>query len=156
LCVDGTNISNEPTRALLDFLRDRLDPQATVVGQIYNVAMLPVSGRGLTGAPEPHESEFVVIAQRAIAAAAYRDATLERRLTEAVYVSRFRRPHSVSRTGSQCCGACPQAVHPRLVHAIEPDRPLELTQRIVEAESTERRRDVSRKPVADGCRAAPR
>ena len=153
LCVDGTNISNEPTRALLDFLRDRLEPQATVL-HIYNVAMLPVSGRGLTGAPEPHESELIVIAQRAMQLQRYRDATLERRLTELYTKSIPGDRILYPAPDPNAAEPAPKQYIRAWVHAIEPDRPLELTQRIVEAESTERRRDVITETVADGCRAA--
>ncbi|HYU29853.1 MAG TPA: patatin-like phospholipase family protein [Gemmatimonadales bacterium] len=153
LCVDGTNISNEPTRALLDFLRERLEPQATVL-HIYNVAALPVSGRGLTGAPEPHESELVVIAQRAMQLQRYRDATLERRLTELYTKSIPGDRILYPAPDPDSAEPAPKQYVRAWVHAIEPDRPLELTQRIFEAESTERRRDLITETVADGCRAA--
>jgi predicted acylesterase/phospholipase RssA len=153
LCVDGTNISNEPTRALLDFLRDRLDPQATVL-HIYNVAALPVSSQGLTGAPEPHESELVVIAQRALQLQRYRDATLERRLTELYTKSIPGDRILYPAVDPNSAEPAPKQYIRAWVHAIEPERPLELTQRIFEAESTELRRDLITESVADGCRAA--
>ncbi len=153
LCVDGTNIAREPIRALLDFLRDRLDPQATVL-HIYNVAALPVSNQGLGGAPEPHESELVVIAQRALQLQRFRDATLERRLTE-LYTKSIPGSRIIYPVADPNAPETEPKQYIRAwVHGIEPDRPLGLTQRVFEAPSTEERRRLITETVADGCRAA--
>ena len=153
LCVDGTNVAQEPTRALLDFLRDRLNPQATVL-HVYNVSALPVNNQGLTGDLEPHESELVMIARRAMQLQRYRDATLERRLTELYTKSIPGRRILYPAVDPAAPGPKPKQYIRAWVHTVEPEKPLELTQRLVEAESTERRRTLIAEAVADGCRAA--
>jgi predicted acylesterase/phospholipase RssA len=151
--VDGTNVANEPTRALLDYLRDRLNPEARVV-HVYTVAPLPVTQGGLGGKPAAHGTQLVDVIRRALQLQRYRDATLERRLTELYsktipgekVLYPYIPPGSTQQPPKQFIRAW--------VHAIEPDTPLGVTQRILDAESNERRRDIIDQTVADGCRAA--
>ena len=153
LYVDGTNIANEPTRALMNFLRDRLNPDASVV-HVYAVAPLPVSQPQLGVARTPHQTGLVDVVQRALQLQRYRDATLERRLTE-LYTKAIPVDKVLYPAAAQDSAGAPRKQYVRAwVHPIEPDRPLALNKRILEAESNERRRELVAETVADGCRAA--
>jgi hypothetical protein len=97
LFIDGANVSREPTRALLKMIRDRLH-EGTKVIHIYSVTPFPVSQRNLdtpqgqatanaetAQAPKPEKKlwlNLVETAWRALRLQRFRDATLERRLTE--------------------------------------------------------------------------
>jgi predicted acylesterase/phospholipase RssA len=152
--VDGTNVANEPTRALLDFLRERLNPDATVV-HVYTAAPLPVTEPGLGGKAMAHETRLVDVVRRALHLQRYRDATLERRLTElyskTILGNKVLYPYIPA---DSTVDPRPRQFIRAWVHPIEPDAPISLTQRLLEAGSSERRRELIDQTVAEGCRAA--
>jgi predicted acylesterase/phospholipase RssA len=143
LFIDGTNIANEPTTVLINYLRKRVEPAATAL-HIYSTSPLPTSRTALEDDPPEHEN-LVDIAQRAMHLQRFRDATLERRLTE------------VHTRAIPADGLAYQADHRTYLRAwitpIEPDAPLQLNARVLKADKRERRRLIA-EAVADGCRAS--
>ena len=150
LFIDGANVAFEGTRALLSLLRGRVNPNSSVI-QLYSVASLPFSRPNLPAKRTPEFPEgkpaltLIDVALRALLLQRFRDATLERRLTE--LFTRVIPPG--------------KAVHPvngsnflRIwVTPVEPDQPLALNQRLFGCELDESRRMVA-EAVADGCRAS--
>jgi len=151
LCVDGSNIANEPTRALMDFLRGRLNPNSTVV-HVYPVASLPVSRPQLYATPLGHLTGLVDVVGRALHLQRFRDATLERRLTE-LYTKGIPGGRVLFPTPGSAPDA-PKRYIRAWVHPIEPDAPITLNRDLLAAQSNEERRTLVAETVAEGCRAA--
>lgn len=77
--IDGINVSNQPTSALMDYLRD-VDLSGYRSVDVYPVSALPISAGEW---PETVESRGVVdVAMRAMGLRKLRDATLEMTLTQ--------------------------------------------------------------------------
>jgi len=143
--VDGVNVANEPLRALLDFLReDKIVPGASVL-QIYPVALLPLS-RSELGQPGTPPSGFVGVALRAWELKRFRDATLERRVTD-LYTRTMGAGAAVQRYDGH-------AYLRARVYPIEPEAPLHLNERLARATDDAERQRLIAEAVADGCRAA--
>jgi len=148
LVVDGANISTDATASTIEFLRHR-DWTGVPVVHIYSAAPLPFSSPTLRedesgNAPRFHNA--VDVARRALLLERFRDATLERRVTE-LY------------TKTLPAGAAATVIGGRpylraWVTPIEPDRPLEVHQRLFDAKDKQERREVLMEAVAEGCRAS--
>lgn len=145
--VDGSNIANEPTRPLIDMLRHHVNPDSTVV-QLYSVVPLPLSRRELGGS-EGWYGSLVGVAKRALQLQRFRDATLERRLTE-LYTLTLPVDEKVlfitKKSGKRFLRVS--------VTPIEPQEPGHLNEQLLKAANVEARRELIARTVADGCRAA--
>lgn len=148
LYVDGANITSEPTAGALNLLRGRTHPDAPVV-HIYSVSPLPFSAPSLREDEKGEAPTFlnlVDVTRRALQLQRFRDASLERRLTE-LYTSTM----SPTR-GSQTIG---ESTYLRAwVTPVEPDQPLEIHQRLFDARTKEAKREAMYEAVAEGCRAS--
>jgi predicted acylesterase/phospholipase RssA len=148
LHVDGANISSEPTAGALALLRGRIEPYSPVI-HIYSVSPLPFSSPTLRDRETDEAPLFfnlVHVARRAFQLQRFRDASMERRLTEL---------HTRTMTAGQGAQTFKGKTYLRAwVTPVEPDQPLEVNQRLVEARTKEEKRDVIAEAVAEGCRAA--
>lgn len=144
--VDGSNIANEPTRPLIDMLRHRVNPDSTVV-QLYSVVPLPLSRRELGGS-EGWYGSLVSVVRRALQLQRFRDATLERRLTE-LYTLTLPVDGKIRFTTTSGKRFLRVSVTP-----IEPQEPGHLNEELLNAATVEARRELIARTVADGCRAA--
>ncbi len=177
--VDGTNIANEPTRPLFKFLRQKipqditrplpgeLNPAASVV-HMYTVSPLPISqpelglrNQNRDGGPDDDSSgdlgvhwPLVDVVERALELQHFRDARLERQLTEL---------HTRAMpAGGGLLFPAPPAFEGDLgkmylrtrVYPIEPQRPVKVNRRVMRARTEDDRRRIVAETVADGCRAA--
>ncbi|NOT08893.1 MAG: hypothetical protein HOP28_11890 [Gemmatimonadales bacterium] len=148
LFVDGGNITSEPTSGALALLRGRTHPDAPVI-HIYSVSPLPFSSPTLreeNGTDAPVFLNLVDVARRALLLQRFRDASLERRLTEL-----YTRTMPPGRAAQSYGG---NSFLRAWVTPVEPDQPLELHQRLFEARTKEAKREVIAEAVAEGCRAA--
>jgi len=164
LFIDGANVSREPTRALLKMLRTRLHEGSKVV-HIYSVTPFPVSRPNLdasdppppraddTAPPAPSEQKpwlnLLDIAWRALRLQRFRDATLERRLTEAF--------SELMPGGSADAETSRTKQSIRMFRAwvtpVELEFDADVNRRILGATKDERRR-IMYETIADGCRAS--
>lgn len=180
LFIDGASVSREPTRALLKLLRQRLHQDSKVV-HIYTVTPFPISkpelGIQMTSdgpnessqstpgstAPTAHQPpsssvlNLIDVAWRAWRLQRFRDATLERRLTE--LFTRVIPPDKLfveidalsSTPGQESHDK--QKVYRAWMTPIELEQDADLNRRILGA-SKEHRRRVMYETIADGCRAS--
>jgi len=151
--IDGVNIANEPTRPTLAFLRDAdLAPGVPAI-HLYPVCSLPMSQPELPsrGAADGDSRSLLAVVARALDLQRFRDATLERRLTE--LFSRVIPPQAGAAydVGS---GATKQRYLRAWVYPIEPEAPLSANTDLVRARDDQQRRRIVAETVADGCRAA--
>ncbi|HEX9630833.1 MAG TPA: patatin-like phospholipase family protein [Gemmatimonadales bacterium] len=169
--VDGTIVANEPTRPLFRYLRNARQPDRTPLLEaqaselhVYMVAGLPFLAPELgptdPDRPDAPYTSLVDIVMRALALQSFRDATLERRLTE--LNTRAMAPGTVAYPPPP-----PNALPDDLafeddplrelfrsrVFAIEPQRPLRVNAELLRAEHDDDRRRLVAQAVADGCRA---
>ncbi len=148
LYLDAANITSEATGGLLTLLRDRVDPDASVV-HMYGVSHLPYSNPSLGPPADRGDQPYLNLLDvtfRALQLQRFRDAALERRMTElytkvipagrAVYHPDGRRFLRV------------------WVAPVEPDAPLELGDQIARCSGEAESRRIMMEAVADGCRAA--
>jgi predicted acylesterase/phospholipase RssA len=153
LLVDATAVAQEPTQALMALLRDPglVDERAAAVN-IYCVAPFPFNQGGLgptpgsDGRPQRY-GELLDVVKRAKQLRRFRDATVERRLTE-LHTCAMPRAGSVFFPTSR--GPLVRA----WVYSIEPEHPLDVNLMTMQAESEAKRRQIIAETVADGCRAA--
>lgn len=171
--VDGTVVANEPTRPLFSYLRQaRLPDGRQLVEEdatelhVYSVAALPFTESrlgperlGKDGRPLPY-TDLVDIVARALQLRRFRDATLERRLTELNTKAMetpgtiFYDPPDPACLTEDLHAACARKRLLRThVFAIEPQYPLNLNRRLLLAETEGERRRLLGEAVADGCRA---
>jgi predicted acylesterase/phospholipase RssA len=147
LYIDGTNVTSDPMDATFKLLRGRIHPETPVV-HMYSVTPFPVSSGKLgreTGKDGYHNLVDVVI--RALRLQRFRDAMLERRLTEL-----FTRSIPAKRPEDDD-PVMAQKYFRAWVTPIELDTARGLNRTIFRA-SAEKRRQVIREAIADGCRAS--
>lgn len=164
LFVDGTNVANVPMRALLDLLKNSVNPNSTVI-HAYSVAPYPFSkpmlGKALEHQPVSGQTQPILnlldIATRAIKLQRYRDSALERRLTE-LYTKAIpaidpvsKKPRVTFRAGTQ--DGEKSDFYRIWVAPVELEEPTSLNKRILFAPKEKRREEIVR-TIADGCRAA--
>ena len=159
LYVDGSTVANEPTRVLLEMLRDRVDPESGAV-HVYNVSSFPVSSNGLgvehpalQDEADPGDGSYVnliSVAFRALRLQRFRDATLEQRLTEL-----FTRtiPDTPGHLKVQAAQGKPQSFFRIWGAPIELDDYENLNQRVLWSQKSQRRQAIA-ETIADGCRAS--
>lgn len=154
LFIDGANVAVEATRGLLHLLRERVNPKSTAV-ELYSVSPLPFSSPALREEAEAGETEasdppayltLLDVAYRAFLLQRFRDATLERRLTE-MFTKAMPPGQAVTEVNGK----------PYLrvwVTPVEPEAPLELNHRLSRCCTPGEARQLIAETVADGCRAA--
>jgi predicted acylesterase/phospholipase RssA len=158
LFIDGASVSREPTRALLKLLRQRLHKDSRVV-HIYTVTPFPISKPelGIQASSAGSVLNLIDVAWRAWRLQRFRDATLERRLTE--LFTRVIPPDRLfveidaisSRPGQETREK--QKMYRAWMTPIELEQDADLNRRILGA-SKEHRRRVMYETIADGCRAS--
>ncbi len=168
--IDGTNIANEPTRPLLKFLRQRtpdagsrpqpgdINPASSVV-HMYPVSALPISTPELGPRDREDSSSslhwpLVDVAERALDLQRFRDARLERQLTELYTRAMPQNDKLVYSAPPAYPGDLGKKYLRTWVYPIEPQRPVKVNNRMLRARSEDDRRRILAETVADGCRAA--
>ena len=151
LYIDGSRVSREPTHALLALIRKHRNDTDHGPLHIYSVTPYPSSKQDMPAVDEdgkPSASKYLDlmdIARRALRLQRFRDASLERRLTELV---------SSAIPEGKCVARGPDDVVLRTwIAPVELDYDSSLNLQLLGANPTERRALVE-KTVADGCRAA--
>jgi predicted acylesterase/phospholipase RssA len=150
--IDGSSVANEPTRAVLMHLTNRVNDLSTGV-DVYPVASLPIGKLELPAARGEYLSA-VDIAKRAIQLESFRDATLDRRMT--VLLSRTL-PGSQATWSPPNDARDPDAMTRYLrasVYPIELDTVNPLNGQMFAARTMEERRGLVASAVADGCRSS--
>jgi predicted acylesterase/phospholipase RssA len=151
--IDGINVANEPTSVLMNLLRNKIHPQARRV-RVFAVSSLPVSRSSLSDSDRQYQGLMPVV-RRVLALKRFRDAFLERSLTELhtrvadLYV---RKTPTVPDTALQSVDG--ETIVRADIYGIEPDEALDLNQGIAKAKNVEERRLLIREAVAKGCRAS--
>jgi predicted acylesterase/phospholipase RssA len=146
LYVDGSNISTEATHLVTDFLRKKVNPKSTVV-HVYTVVALPFTRGALEGPTTPYLT-LVEVVTRALQLQRFRDASMERTLTE-LYTQIIPPAGGVRLETDRGHKYLRAWVTP-----VEPERPLTVGRDLLAAPDKITRRDVIACSVADGCRAA--
>jgi predicted acylesterase/phospholipase RssA len=148
LFIDSTNVSSVPMPALLSLLRRQgVNEQSTVI-HVYRVSPVPFSRPPARQAQQPQTFlNLIDTAFRAVKLRQYRDADLERRLTE-----RYSQVIPAG-TASVPYGQGGRKSYRMWVAPIELDLPVGLNARIMFADRTQRRAEIL-KTIAQGCRAA--
>ncbi len=152
LYLDGANITSEATGGLLTLLRDRVHEKARVV-HMYGVSHLPFSNPSLGPPPERGGKPYLNLLDvtfRAMQLQRFRDAALERRMTE-LYTRVIPPDNAVYRPDDKPDGHRFLRVW---VAPVEPEAPLELGDRIARCAGEVESRRIMMEAVADGCRAA--
>lgn len=145
LFLDASNLANEPTGAALDYLKRVAHPKASAA-YLYSVTHLPLTARSLEYEKPERYSELLNVASRARELERFRDARLDRSLTEVVTATLP--PGTVHyKTGEDTF----LRAH---VFPIEPERPAHVNQRVLQAACNADRRRIIAETVADGCRTA--
>lgn len=146
--IDGSVVANEPTRALATHLTPRVNPRSTEL-LIYSASSLPLSATELgreTGKDE--YSGLVDSSRRAVSLESFRDATLDRRMTDLV-------SRTIPAGGAAWTPPGSQSRFIRSsVHPIELDRAASLNKRLLTARGVADRRRMIAESVADGCRSS--
>lgn len=146
LYVDALSVTREPTKVVMDLLRDRAHPEATEV-VVYPVSHLTSADLKETR-PDPLPT-WVEVAWRANDLQEFRDARLEWNLTR--LVSETLPPggvrYEIENDGNQ------KRYLRTAIRPIEPDHCLTIQDKILEAKSEKDRHDVILTAIAEGCRA---
>ncbi len=154
LYVDGSNVANIPTRALLSMLRNRINPKSRGV-HIYSVVPLPFSRPNLFS--KDKQSLCLSLwdtVMKALFLQRFRDAVLERRLTE-VYTHIIPRELDKKSNYTITVGSGTDArqFFRGWVTPVELEEPVSLNARVLTAGKEERHKAIL-ETVADGCRAS--
>ena len=159
LFVDAASIAGQPSRVLFDMLEDRKNLKSKTI-HMYNVAPLPFDVKELPLAPDengdkpspPPYLHLVDVVRRAMSLQRFRDAQLDRKLTE-LYTSAI--PPSMPNIKIKSAGDSDdrQKFFRAWVTPVELNVPANLNPRILCANKYDRRDEISR-TIADGCRAS--
>lgn len=155
LYVDGANVANVPTRALLSMLRNRINPNSRGV-HIYSVVPLPFSRTHLYSRDQQKLSlNLWDTAMRALFLQKFRDAVVERNLTELYtdIIPKKDKDDQPNFTISIGRGSKAREFFRGWVTPIELEEPISLNERVLTASKEERHKAVL-ETVADGCRAS--
>jgi predicted acylesterase/phospholipase RssA len=151
--VDARIVSNEPTPPLVEELASPGVVRGGVpVVHVYPVVSLPLSRTQLEEDDKESKefTELVEIASRAMLLQQFRDATLDRRMTE-LYTSVIPPGQAVYHAPN---GDGAQGFVRANVYPIEPAEPLRVNERILLAVNNDKRRQIILDTVASGCRSA--
>jgi predicted acylesterase/phospholipase RssA len=144
--VDGSVVANEPIRALLSHLRQRVNPAASGV-QVFTASPMPAAERSSGDSEAPAPIGAVQVARRSMHLQRRRDAELDRRMTDLL---------SRSMPGSDAVWqGRTKAFIRATVHPIELSVSVHrtLTERVLMARTVTEGRTAVAQAVADGCRA---
>jgi predicted acylesterase/phospholipase RssA len=139
--VDGTNIADEPTSAVLEFAKQCVNPDAGkvtiyVVGPFPSTAPPPGTPRYMTG--------LVEVVARVLELRRYQVAKLERRMVD--LHSWLLPERAITRIGGK-------SFVNASIEPIEPDEPIDLRTRLPFAADERERQELALAAVAAGCRA---
>ena len=144
LFIDAANIANEPTGAALDYLRDAAHPDASSV-YLYSVTHLPLTLAAMDERPERY-AELLTVALRARQLERFRDARLDRNVTELF---------TATLPAGKVRYDTPKARFLRArIFPVEPERAAYVNERVLQAPRNTDRRRIIAETVADGCRTA--
>lgn len=150
--VDGAVVANEPTRALVTHLTDLVNDDASRV-DVYPVTSLPIDSRHLGSSREEYTNAVDVV-QRARQLESFRDATLDRQMTD--LVTQTLPGDAATWWMGRQRGESPRG--PKRIRAnvypIELDHLKSLTEKILSSQTVEERRTLIATAVADGCRSS--
>ena len=150
LLLDATNVTNDPSGAALDYLRENGRTDAKAI-HVYPVIHLPIARGAMPPVPASDYAELLTVVERARQLERLRDAKLDRRLTQI-----FTR--TIPPTQPRFPAPTPQDpdhVYLRAsIFPIEPETPGQVNGEIFQAETAADRRRLIAETVADGCRAA--
>lgn len=148
VCIDGVNIQNEPTSALVDLLRKQIHEDAQPL-RIFQVSSIPLSAGSLHGIRKEYMG-LVQVVTRVLQLRRFRDAGQERKLTQ-LYSALL--PLDKARKRFPDLKSPPKDFIQGTVHSIEPESPLSLNEKILQTSDRIERRRMINETVADGCRA---
>ena len=148
--VDGMNIANEPTQAVVNWLQDHAHPKAKSA-YIFPVNFLTFTKKRLEGDPKATYPTWFEVARRALNLKKYRDASLEWRLTD--LHNRLLPPGKVVHEVPVKDGKKPKRFVRAIIVPIEPEKVVNLGKDYVGAETEEKRREVMLRTIARGCEA---
>ncbi|MGH7515058.1 MAG: patatin-like phospholipase family protein [Gemmatimonadales bacterium] len=150
LYLDAANITNEPTGAALDHLRDRVHAQASEI-HVYSVTHLPISAAALPAEPGRDYGALIEVVSRAMQLERLRDARLDRNLTH-VFTESIppgRALYQVPRANGTTVSYLRASIFP-----LEPDSAGHVNRRLLQSTSGAEWRRIIAETVADGCRSA--
>ncbi len=158
LFVDGIKVTSEPTSALFRMLRSRVNENSSIL-HLYNVVPFPMSSpelslgsRSTKGGKQGIFVSLVDIVVRALRLQRYRDATIERRLTE-LFNRAIPADEFVVSVPDRKEPGHPKRYLRSWVTPIERETGDSVTARVVSQNSEDRRSTIA-ETIADGCRAA--
>ncbi|HJU06211.1 MAG TPA: patatin-like phospholipase family protein, partial [Nitrospiraceae bacterium] len=140
-CIDAVNVSNEPSLALLDYLRDKVHNASAVY--VYPVAAFPTTTSALPNGTAPYTG-LVDIMLRVRELSRCRQVNLERKLTK-LYTRLL--PADTARHVVE--GQAFLSAH---LFPVEPEKPLRVNERLAEAEEAGKEQIIF-ETIAAGCRA---
>lgn len=142
--IDGVNVANEPTTALMSLLEEKLPASTRAEILVYPVSPFPLNV-ARSGSPDPCDG-LVDVGLRALELRRGRGARLERRM-----IALHARLLETSAGVREIDGKRHVAAR---IHPIEPDAAPGVASRLLACASPAARRKVMLEAVADGCRAA--
>ena len=150
--IDGVNVSNQPISPLLDYLRSEYlaDAEHPRWQQIEGVDVYPVSALPITkGKWEQRGQTYdgvIDVAERAMSLQAFRDATLEHKMTR-IYTALMPEGKAFRKANESTFVRAD-------IHPIELDEPPSLNRQMLEAMPPTEARKAMYATVAAGCRAS--
>ncbi|HEV2296881.1 MAG TPA: patatin-like phospholipase family protein [Tepidisphaeraceae bacterium] len=153
-CIDGVNVANEPTTAVMHLLRDRLNPDVSAV-HVYPVSPLPLALPELAATNEGRYHGSVEVVLRARQLNRFGNAQLERKV--ASLYSRLLpvdqpvvdvHPENDENAASERRRFVGATFHP-----IDAERSLNLNERLMLQREPITLRQMMLEAVADGCRS---
>jgi predicted acylesterase/phospholipase RssA len=150
LYVDAANITNEPTGAALDHLRDRVHQEASEI-YIYSVTHLPITAAKLPTEPGHDYGALIEVVSRAMQLERLRDAKLDRTITH-VFTRSIPKGHALYPVPRGDGGT--DLYLRASIFPLEPETAGHVNRRLQQTASGAERRRIIAETVADGCRSA--
>lgn len=146
-CIDALNIGNEPTFALIEVLRRKVNRDAKTA-TVYAFSTVPLSAAKLVphAQSNPDYHNVIDAALRARTLQRFQNTTFERHLVE-LYTRLMKKDAAWEKVGGR------EFVGAKII-SMEPEQALDLNQRLAQADSDKERRQLLREAVATGCRTA--
>lgn len=163
--IDGANVSNEPTSALMAHLRSVIHPDVTAA-YVYPVSHLPISQERMASSEEKTYTGLMQVVRRARQLQAFRHARLERKLIR-LYArnigsarganEKFADKNSIGQPRALHCFGRRNSRDLHFVRAelfpIEPpERPISVWRRLLRARSKNEKQRILAAAIAEGCR----
>ena len=150
--IDAFNIASEPLNGLMDYLRDRVSPNASSL-KIYAVTAFPVSVPAPCEEPDQPLAGAMKVVDRVRDLRRYQVALLDRQLTRA-YTRALKGSAAGVLTEIDTGASTPKRYLSADVVGIESPKPLRVYRTMLDAENDRDRRTAVLTAVASGCRAA--